>query len=127
MVHSYSIENPFVFLGKQYNNLQQFRESLTIIDADPAPFYSIVKDSYNHLFLVRFQLYPCFDSSDWLYENRYYRYVFHCRDRDELDMKLQHLKDISTLGTGAQRDPKLIPNLFYGEDTLFFEIAEPAL
>jgi hypothetical protein len=127
MIHSYSIQNSFVFLGKHYNNLQQFRDRLTIIDADPAPFYSIVKDSHNQLFLIRFQLYPCFDSSDRMYEDRFYRYVFYCRDRDELDEKLKHLKEIYSLGTGAQSDPKLIPNLFYGEDTLFFEIAEKAL
>jgi len=124
MIHSYPIQNPFVFMGNKYENLSQFRDQLTVIDKDPAPMYSIAKDSHNNLFLVRFQLYPCFDSSDWMYENRYYRYLFYCRDHDELDVKLKYLEELSSLGTGAQRDPKLIPNLFYGEDTLFLETAE---
>ncbi|MFZ4520473.1 MAG: hypothetical protein ACOYNC_02135 [Bacteroidales bacterium] len=124
MITSYSIENPFEFLGVSYKNLQQFRDQLTEIDKHPDPLYRIVTDNRQNLFLIRFELYPCFDSSDRIYENRHYRYLFYCKDREELAMKLKYLKDITYLSTGAQNNPKLIPNLFYGEDTLFFEIAE---
>lgn len=124
MITSYSKEDSFVFLGKSYENLNQFRNQLTIVNGDPAPFFSVVRDLHDNLYLVRFQLYPCFDSSDWMYENRYYRYIFYCENSEDLEKKLDYLKNKPDLGTCAQDDPKLIPNIFYGEDTLYFEIAD---
>lgn len=124
MIKKNPIQKPFEFHGVSYRNLQQFRDQLTEIEKFPDPTYRIVKDSRQNLFLVRFELYPCFDSSDRMYENRYYRYLFYCKDREELDEKFQYLNGINYLSSSAQADPELIPNIFYGENTLFFEIAE---
>ena len=97
---------------------------LTEIEKFPDPTYRIVKDSRQNLFLVRFEQYPCFDSSDRMYENRYYRYLFYCKDREELEEKFQYLKDKRYLSYGAIDNHEFIPNIFYGDDSLFFQIAE---
>jgi len=124
MTKSYPIQNPFLFCGVSYKNLQHFRDQLTEIEKYPNPWYHIVRDSHQNLFLIRDESYPCFDSSDRLYENRYYHYLFYCKDREELNEKFLYLKGIKFLSTGAQDKPELIPNIFYGDDTRFFEIAE---
>ena len=124
MIKSYPIQKPFEFRGVSYRNLKQFRDQLTEIEKHPDPYYRILTDSTQNLFLERDELYPCFDSSDRMYENRYYHYLFFCMDREELDEKFQYLNSKNYLSSSAQADPKLIPNLFYGDDTLFFQIAE---
>lgn len=124
MIKKYSIQKPFDFRRASYRNLQQFKDQLTEVEKHSNPYYRILIDSRRNLFLEQDQLYPCFDSSDRMYENRYYHYLFYCKDREELELKFRYLNEIYNLGTGAQNDARLIPNIFYGDDTLFFEIAE---
>jgi hypothetical protein len=124
MIKSYSIQKPFEFRGVSYRNLQHFRDQLTEIEKHPDPYYRILTDNNQTLFLERDELYPCFDSSDRMYENRYYHYLFYCKNREKLDEKFNYLNGINYLSSSAQSDRKLIPNIFYGDDTLFFQIAE---
>jgi len=124
MITSYPTQKPFEFRGVSYRNLQHFRDQLTEIEKMPDPTYRIVKNSRQNLFLVRFEQYPCFDSSDRMYENRYYRYLFYCKDREQLEEKYQYLKGKRYLSYGAIDNTEFIPNIFYGDDSLFFQIAE---
>jgi hypothetical protein len=124
MIKSYPIQNPFEFRGVLYKSIKHFRSQLKEIDKNPDPYCRIVLDSSQNFFIERIELYPCFDSSDRMYENRYYRYLFYCNDREDLDKKLKYLNTINYLSSSAQNRPELIPNLFYGDDTLFFQIAE---
>ena len=45
------------------------------------------------------QRYPCFDSSDAMYENRYYTNLVFARSKDEMIRKLNRLK--CKIGTGC--------------------------
>ena len=124
MITSYPTQKPFEFCGVSFRNLRHFKDQLTEMEKHPDPYYRILTDSSQNLFLERAELYPCFDSSDRMYENRYYRYLFYCKDREQLEEKFQYLKDKRNLSYGAIDNPEFIPNIFYGDDSLFFQIAE---
>lgn len=123
MILSHSVNSPFTFLGNNYKNLKHFRDQLTETEKHPDPYYRILTDGNQNLFLERDERYPCFDSSDRMYENRYYHYLFYCKNREDLEEKFKFLKGNNYLSSCAQTDPELIPNLFYGDDTSIFEIA----
>lgn len=124
MITSYPTQKPFDFLEVSYRNLRHFRDQLTEVEKHPDPYYRILTDRSQNLFLERADLYPCFDSSDRMYENRYYHYLFYCKNREELEEKYQYLKNKRYLSSCAIASPEFIPNIFYGDDTLYFEIAE---
>ncbi len=124
MIKSYSVQEPFIFRGVAYEDLQEFRDQLTLVREAGDSDNRILVDKQGNLYLMWAELYPCFDFSDRMCEDRYYRYLFYCKNREEIEQKYQYLNNRYVLGTGAQSDPVLIPNLFYGDDTRFLEIAE---
>lgn len=57
------------------------------------------------------QLYPCFDSSDSLYESRYYRTYYLC-DNEEQYIRAINLDIIINKDT-REANPELLPVLYY--------------
>jgi len=70
----YSRREPFILAGKQYPNLNRF---LRKMENDWA------EDIYGRKVLCARELYPCFDSYDYMNENRYHRW-FLIREGDRL-------------------------------------------
>lgn len=123
MVKTLKVDQPFEFLGRKYENLDQLRANLTELPSNYHHAYKLYKDELGYLVLVRFELYPCFDSYDRMYEDRYYRYLFYCKNEEEVQVKLDYLNNQTVIGSCAQNEAVLVPNIFYGEDLLNFEMA----
>lgn len=51
-------------------------------------------DSSRPYIIERSQRFPCFDASDYAYENRYYRNFLICSSKQEADMKLKDMKHL---------------------------------
>ena len=54
--------------------------------------WEIFYDRFSNLILRKEELYPCFDSSDRMYENRYYRLYIFCKNEDDLRNKIAWIK-----------------------------------
>lgn len=67
----------FLAAGKAYGNIQQFT-------AQKVDHY-LHKDIYGREVLCFRERFPCFDSYDYLYEDRYFRWFF-IRERDSVTM-----------------------------------------
>ena len=63
--------------GKVYNSIEQLR--VEKLDEDG----HICRDIYGREVFAQWERFPCFDSYDYLYENRYYRW-FYIRSGDQL-------------------------------------------
>ena len=102
----------------------KMKEYYSILDVDAyarkcrdTPQY-ISKD-YGYIARVS-QLYPCFDSSDSLYESRYYRTYYLCDDKEQYDRAIKLDKIINT--DTREVNPELLPVLYYpgvGNDMYF--------
>ena len=62
------------------------------------------------------RLYPCFDSSDYMYEDRYYTNIVFAQSQEELDAKMQQLKDIPEKGNYNKMTDELRPMAYWEGD-----------
>lgn len=64
------------------------------------------------------KLYPCFDSSDYLYENRHFTNLVFAKSQDELDKKLGILNQMSQLSCNYNKlTIELHPMAYWEGDT----------
>lgn len=64
------------------------------------------------------QLYPCFDSEDYLYENRYFTNLVFAKSQGELDKKLGVLKQMRQLSCNYNKlTGELHPMAYWQGDT----------
>lgn len=63
--------------------------------------------------------YPCFDSSDYAYEDRnYWNFVF-SKSREELEKKMNTLRNMTNMGNYKKLTKELAPMLYWGGDDYY--------
>lgn len=63
------------------------------------------------------QLYPCFDSEDYMYENRYFTNLVFAKSIEEIDEKLRILKQVERYGNYNKLNSELHPMAYWQGDT----------
>ena len=63
------------------------------------------------------QLYPCFDSEDYMYENRYYTTLVFAKSLEEIDEKLRILNQVERHGNYNKLNCELHPMAYWQGDT----------
>lgn len=64
------------------------------------------------------ELYPCFDSEDYMYENRYFTNLVFAKSPDELDRKMRLLTQMSQLSSNYNKlTAELHPMAYWEGDT----------
>lgn len=63
------------------------------------------------------KLYPCFDSEDYKYENRYFTNLVFGKSMEEIDKKLRILKQVETYGNYNKLSGELHPMAYWQGDT----------
>lgn len=64
------------------------------------------------------QLYPCFDSEDYMYENRYFTNLVFAKSLEEIDKKLRILTQMSQLSCNYNKlTDELHPMAYWQGDT----------
>ena len=53
--------------------------------------FDVYQDKFGNFVLRRCELYPCFDSSDRMFENRFYRSYFPCASHEECMNKYEYI------------------------------------
>ncbi len=79
-------------------------------------------DSARPYIIERSQRFPCFDSSDYAYENRYYRNFLICQSKQEADIKVVYMKQLKEESNFRLANKSLPANMrpmvyFKDEDT----------
>jgi len=64
---------------------------------------------------IKLERYPCFDSSDYAYENRYYTHFVFARSKKELEHRLQILHGRN--GVSTDMNAELGPTIYWAGDT----------
>lgn len=65
------------------------------------------------------QHYPCFDSSDYAYENRYYWNFVFAKSKEELEIKMKHLREMENKGNYKKLSEELAPMLYWQGDPYY--------
>ena len=63
------------------------------------------------------QLYPCFDSEDYMYENRYFTNLVFAKSIEEIDEKIRILKQVERYGNYNKLNSELHPVASWQSDT----------
>ena len=63
------------------------------------------------------QLYPCFDSEDYMYEDRYYTNLVFAKSLEEIEEKLRILKQVERYGNYNKLNRELHPMVYWQGDT----------
>lgn len=63
------------------------------------------------------QLYPCFDSEDYMYENRYFTNLVFAKSLEEIDEKLRILNQVERHGNYNKLNCELHPMAYWQGDT----------
>lgn len=66
---------------------------------------------------VQMERYPCFDSSDYAYENRYYTHFVFARSKEDLEFKLDVLNNPEKYKDIDNREHTLAPMVYWNGDT----------
>lgn len=66
---------------------------------------------------VQMERYPCFDSSDYAYENRYYTHFVFARSKGELELKLDAINNPGKYKDIDKRGTILAPMVYWNGDT----------
>jgi hypothetical protein len=90
---------------------------------DNMDYYRLENSMY---VLYRCELYPCFDSYDRQYENRYYRAYYLCETLDEVREKFNHLQDITDVNLNPWEEHRayLAPYVYFDDDEKTFTVYE---
>ena len=62
------------------------------------------------------QLYPCFDSEDYMYENRYFTNLVFAKSLEEIDEKLRILNQVERHGNYNKLNCELHPMAYWQGD-----------
>ena len=66
---------------------------------------------------VQMDIYPCFDISDYAYENRYYTHFVFAHSQEELELKLDALNNPEKYKGINERETILAPMVYWNGDT----------
>ena len=104
--------NSFYVLGVKFENIQE------------AIFYAIKEMTKNGIYVGKdAKRYPCFDSEDYVSEDRFFWNIVFARSKEELDRKLVELKSVSPQTNYNKFSEALAPMIYWGGDNVYDVIA----
>lgn len=103
---------PFYVLGVKFENVPE------------AILYAIKGLAKNGVYVGKdVEIYPCFDSEDYVSEDRFFWNIVFARSKEELDRKLVELKSVSPQTTYNKFSETLAPMIYWGGDSIYEVIA----
>ena len=102
----YKNDETIVVLGASFNGVKEMIEHAR--KRIPKDGVFVGEDS---------QHYPCFDSEDYMYENRYFTNLVFAKSIEEIDEKLRILKQVERYGNYNKLNSELHPMAYWQGDT----------
>jgi hypothetical protein len=78
--------------------------------------FDVYRDKYGNYVLLKYESYPCFDSSDRMYENRFYRSYMICTSKDEAIEKYNYILEHDPDCRADEDTPSFLAPLIYADD-----------
>ncbi|MDR1729344.1 MAG: hypothetical protein LBR52_01620 [Prevotellaceae bacterium] len=98
-----------------------------LIEIGEMRYYRLSRSCY---ILYHYALYPCFDSYDYMHENRYFQVYYICRSLAEVQEKYNYLTSgklfFSGLNPSKEYRQPLYPYVYYDENKNLLEVYEDA-
>jgi|WetSurMetagenome_2_1015567.scaffolds.fasta_scaffold177655_2 hypothetical protein len=88
---------------------------VTVIRDMNYPF-DVYQDKYGNYVLCKCEPYPCFDSSDRVFEDRFYRSYLICSSKDELIEKYNYIMKYNPGCCADDYTPSLLAPLIFVDD-----------
>ena len=78
--------------------------------------FDVYRDRFGNYVLHKWEPYPCFDSSDRMYENRHYRSYMICTSEDEAIEKYHYIMKNNSNCEANEYTPSFLAPLIYADD-----------
>jgi hypothetical protein len=78
--------------------------------------FDVYRDKYGNYVLCKYESYPCFDSSDRMYENRFYRSYLICNSKEETIEKYNYILEHDPCCRADEDTPSFLAPLLYVDD-----------
>ena len=80
--------------------------------------FGVYLDKFDNYVLTKCEAYPCFDSSDRMYENRFYNSYMLCTSLEEVIEKYNYIMENNAGCRADQYTPSFLVPLVYADDGL---------
>ncbi|MBV5311738.1 MAG: hypothetical protein JZU47_00495 [Prolixibacteraceae bacterium] len=109
-------DDSFTINGNIYNGIKDLASPNTILKEMINTKFDVYQDKFGNFILRRLELYPCFDSHDYLHENRYYRQYMICKEIDEVNEKYNFIISHKERFNSCEYNSPLLAPLIYADD-----------
>jgi hypothetical protein len=116
IITTQSKQDQFEIEGSVYEGISDLlSESIDLIP-DINYKFNVYRDKYGNYILNKSELYPCFDSSDRMHENRYYQSYMICVSEDETIRKYNYIMEHNSDCRANEYTPSFLAPLVYADD-----------
>jgi hypothetical protein len=106
----------FEINGKMYEFTTDLLLKKVTVIPDMNYKFDVYRDKYCNYVLRKCESYPCFDSSDRMYENRFYGSYMICTSMDEAIEKYNYIMEHDPVCRADEDTPSFLAPLIYADD-----------
>ena len=111
-----SRQDRFEINGNIYDGINDLFPEKAIVIQGLNYKFDVYLDKFGNTVLRKCELYPCFDSSDRMYENRYYISYLICTSKDEAIEKYNYILEHNSNAQANEYTPSFLAPLVYTDD-----------
>jgi hypothetical protein len=111
-----SKQDLFEINGNIYESTTDFLCKKGTIIPDMNYKFDVYRDKFSNYVLCKSESYPCFDSSDRMYEHRFYRSYMICASKDEAIEKYKYIIEHNPDCRANENTPSFLAPLVYADD-----------
>jgi hypothetical protein len=109
-------QDRFEINGNLYELITDLLRKKVHVMSDMNYKFDVYRDKFNNYVLRRCELYPCFDTSDRMYENRFYRSYMICTSKEETIEKYNYIMENNPDCRASEDTPSFLAPLVYADD-----------
>jgi hypothetical protein len=109
-------QDRFEINGNIYELITDLLCKNVIVISDMNYKFDVYCDKFGNYVLRKCESYPCFDSSDRMYENRFYRSYMICTTQDEVIEKYNYIMEHNPDCRANENTPSFLAPLIYADD-----------
>ncbi len=118
IIKQHGKQDRFQINGNIYEGIPDlFCKKVSVI-ADMNYKFGVYQDKFDNYVLTKCEAYPCFDSSDRMYENRFYNSYLLCTSLEEVIEKYNYIMENNPGCRADQYTPSFLAPLVYADDGL---------
>jgi hypothetical protein len=109
-------QDRFEINGNIYELTTDLLSKKVIVISDMNYKFDVYRDKFGNYVLCKYEPYPCFDSSDRMHENRFYRSYMICTSKEEAIEKYNYVLEHNPDCCANEDTPSFLAPLIYADD-----------